>query len=611
MNKEKIFTKTFPIFLFSFILFCFSACSLKAEQKSLTSQFETIDSLIMQNQFADAVKDLKKIEKSAYDSWVCIGIYKRYFQLGELELGEKILKKSLKKNSKNLELNALMTKLLLSKNRIEEALEFGEILKGTDYGSIYSECVLREAALNKLIYDESFYKSEELYQIYLDAYKGSKNPIWLRNCAIFNITKGLYENAFTLLPSSFKNYKDALFWALVCYDSKHYYECVDVLDYAINNFDVDLVQSVALQSDAYIAISDVEAAELARQAIIVDVDSYAKNINADDVLMPNILVNSAIWAKNNGFENQCVDLLFYTVTNFPTYVPALILYSNYAYESNVGRKEDSEMLNLRNAGIFSSEMEVYDSRRKIPISDAQYRLKQALITTQNPYLSLAQLDLKYKLDKSLNQNDKLRDLWFMLEDNNELSTEYKWLLVQYAVNLLLSNGKIDDAWNVFINYVNLFANEKSDKRIIYGKDNVWKYFVENVHNFELPIIEIASYFATVFGLRQDSLRLLEYCVYESGGILESNVVSPYVSTKTVLNLANVYYSIGNTDLSLDLFGKAAGRESSSKVRSEIFYEIACIYAELGDKKNALRSVDYALSLFTENAKASLLKAKLQ
>ena len=41
MNKEKVFTKTFPIILFSFILFCFSACSLKAEQKSLTSQFET------------------------------------------------------------------------------------------------------------------------------------------------------------------------------------------------------------------------------------------------------------------------------------------------------------------------------------------------------------------------------------------------------------------------------------------------------------------------------------------------------------------------------------------------------------------------------------------
>ena len=72
-----------------------------------------------------------------------------------------------------------------------------------------------------------------------------------------------------------------------------------------------------------------------------------------------------------------------------------------------------------------------------------------------------------------------------------------------------------------------------------------------------------------------------------------------------------YYSIGNTDLSLDLYGKAAGRESSVKTRSEIFYEIGSIYADLGDKKNALRSVDYALSIFPENAKASLLKTKLQ
>ena len=611
MNKEKVFTKTFPIILFSFILFCFSACSLKAEQKSLTSQFETIDSLIMQNQFSDAVKDLKKLEKSAYDSWVCIGIYKRYFQLGELELGEKILKKSLKRNSSNLELNALMTKLLLGKNRIDEALKFGKVLKGTDYGSIYSECILREASLTKLNYDESFYKSEDLYQIYLDAYNGTKNPIWIRNCAIYNVTKGLYEVAFSLLPPSFKEYKDALFWALVCYDSKHYYECVDVLDYAINNFEVDLVQSVALQSDAYIAISDVEAAEKVRQTVVLNADSLLALENPNDLLMPNILVNSAIWAKNNGFDDQCVDLLFYTVSNWPTFVPGLILYSNYAYESNQNRKEDSEMLSLRNAGIYSTEMEKYDSRRKIPVSDALYRLDQALITTQNPYLSLAQLDLKYKLDKSLNDNDKLRDLWFMLEDNDELSTEYKWLLVQYAVNLLLSNGKVEDAWNVFINFVNLFANENSEQKIIYNKSNVWNYFIENVHNYELPIIEIASYFATSFGLRKDSIRLLEYCVYESGGILESNIVSPYVSTKTVLNLANVYYSIGNTDLSLDLYGKAAGRESSVKTRSEIFYEIGSIYADLGDKKNALRSVDYALSIFPENAKASLLKTKLQ
>ena len=105
--------------------------------------------------------------------------------------------------------------------------------------------------------------------------------------------------------------------------------------------------------------------------------------------------------------------------------------------------------------------------------------------------------------------------------------------------------------------------------------------------------------------------MLEFCVYESGGILDKNVISPYVSNSTAMNLANVYCSIGKTNMALDLYGKIAGRESKNSVRSEIFYKIACIYTELGDKKNALRSVDYALSIFPENAKASLLKTKLQ
>ena len=62
MNKVKSFITIFPILFFSYILFCFSSCSMKAEQKSLTVQFEIIDSLIMQSQFSDAVKDLKKLE---------------------------------------------------------------------------------------------------------------------------------------------------------------------------------------------------------------------------------------------------------------------------------------------------------------------------------------------------------------------------------------------------------------------------------------------------------------------------------------------------------------------------------------------------------------------
>ena len=65
MKLQKIHRISVNIILILFItLFCLSSCSVKAEQKSLTAQFETIDALIRQNQFKDAVKDLKKLEKN-------------------------------------------------------------------------------------------------------------------------------------------------------------------------------------------------------------------------------------------------------------------------------------------------------------------------------------------------------------------------------------------------------------------------------------------------------------------------------------------------------------------------------------------------------------------
>ena len=67
---------------------------------------------------------------------------------------------------------------------------------------------------------------------------------------------------------------------------------------------------------------------------------------------------------------------------------------------------------------------------------------------------------------------------------------------------------------------------------------------------------------------------------------------------------------GKKDKALELYGKAAGRESRNYLRSQIFYRIAEIYSATGDKKNALRSAEYAILLYPDNAKASLLKEKL-
>ncbi len=560
-----------------------------------------------------AIKELKKVEKRAYDSWSYIGIYKRFILIGEQNLAEKIIKKALKKNKQNQELLAVYTNFLLRQNRLEDAGKYAEKLRNGNYASLYSELVLRES--QKQVTDQgayAFYQNEDFYQIYLDAYKGSKNPIWLRNCAVYNLTQGLYNQASLLNPPAYADVDDAYFWGLCLYDAGKYNFAIEALEKAHKyysdydnkkQFKCNEIQIVALESDAYMAVSDFEQADLVRSCVVNNIDTVFADIK-DDTLLPIIMVNSAIYAKNQMSEDYFADLLFYIVNRWPDYVPALILYSDFAYTSNLEKKEDDEVAALRRAGIKSLEMEKYDSRRKIPLSDALYRIDQSLKRKSDPYLSITKLDLKYKTDPKLSEKDKYRDLWVLLEDNYIEGEIYHTLLVQYALNFLLTTKEYDDAWNLFYKFTT--SHGKYDV-----KRDFWEQFIEQMKYYDLPIVEMAAWFASDLKKTNEAIRIYEYCVYESAGLLEDGLISTLVSSASCMNLANIYFSIGKKDRALDLYGKIAGREVNNAKRSEIFYRIACIYSALGDIKNALRSSEYASSLYPENERASVLKDKLR
>ncbi len=560
-----------------------------------------------------AIKELKKVEKRAYDSWSYIGIYKRFILIGEQNLAEKIIKKALKKNKQNQELLAVYTNFLLRQNRLEDAGKYAEKLRNGNYASLYSELVLRES--QKQVTDQgayAFYQNEDFYQIYLDAYKGSKNPIWLRNCAVYNLTQGLYNHASLLNPPAYADVDDAYFWGLCLYDAGKYNFAIEALEKAhkyysdydnIKQFKCNEIQIVALESDAYMAVSDFEQADLVRSCVVNNIDTVFADIK-DDTLLPVIMVNSAIYAKNQMSEDYFADLLFYIVNRWPDYVPALILYSDFAYTSNLEKKEDDEVAALRRAGIKSLEMEKYDNRRKIPLSDALYRIDQSLKRKSDPYLSITKLDLKYKTDPKLSEKDKYRDLWVLLEDNYIEGEIYHTLLVQYALNFLLTTKEYDDAWNLFYKFTTSHGTYDV-------KRDFWEQFIEQMKYYDLPIVEMAAWFASDLKKTNEAIRIYEYCVYESAGLLEDGLISPLVSSASCMNLANIYFSIGKKDRALDLYGKIAGREVNNAKRSEIFYRIACIYSALGDIKNALRSSEYASSLYPENERASVLKDKLR
>ena len=614
MNRK--FSVRFLFSLSLLFLLCLSSCSMKAEQKSLTSQFEVVDALISQNQLPSALKELKKIEKNAFDSWSYIGIYKRYARLGQTNSAEKILKKALKKNSDNEELLAVYSNFLLRHNRLEDASKYTEKLRGTKYASLNSEVFLRNALASNLASGTSFYNDENFYQIYLDAYKGSRNPVWLRNCAVCNLVRGFYDAAVSIVPEAYADVDDAFFWALVQYDSGRFYECLDSAEKAKSllknysdktRFKTSDIQLAALESDSYMAVSDIEKSELSRRDIVMNLDSLTVRKDDEDTL-PVLVLNSAIWARNQGLDERCADLLFYMVNRWENYTPSIILYSDFAYTSNLQRKEDDEILALRRAGISSLEMTEYDNRRKIPLSDAVYRIEKAYAVTKDPYLSIAKLDLHYKMNPEIASSEKTRDLWVILEDSYDENEKFKTLLVQYGLNFLLRTKQYEDAYHLFTRYIEdvnvvLLGTKEQD---LFS----WDSFVENLRLYDISIVEFAAWFAAYYHMRDEAIRLYEYCVYESGGILEEGFISPNVSIASCMNLAEIYVSEHQKDKALDLYGRAAGREARNSVRSEIFYRIARIYASQGDNKNALRSAEYASNLYPENARASLLKDKL-
>lgn len=610
-NKQKFLL----ISLISIFLLCFSSCKMKAEQKSLTSQFETIDALINQSQMDLAVKSLKKIEKKAHDSWSNIAVFKRYILLGEKERADLLLKKALKKNSENLELLAVYSNFLIKENRFDEAKNYAKKLCGTKYSSLYSELILKSAVNQKTQNENSskslFYDEQQFYQIYLDAYNSTKNPIWLKNCAVFDLTNGYFEKASLLNPGVYADADDAFFWAEILYDAKKYYASLEVLekskkimnDYQNKSrFMTSEVKIAALESDIYMALSDMENSQKIRQNLIDEIENIHIT-SEDEQYLPVIFVNSAIWEMNCGNADACADLLFYAVNKWTDYVPALVLYADFAYNSSLQRKEDTEILALRNAGITSLEMEKYDKRRKIPLSDAIYRIDTALEKKNDPYLEIVKLDLKYKTNKNLSEKEKNRDLWYLLEDIYETEKTYNYLLVQYALNYLLRTNQKADAWKVFYDYVSQ-KNNFSEKR------NFWEQFIEKINEIELPVCEFAGYFAAENKLVEEAVRIYEYCVYESAGFLEDGLISPNVSTQVCMNLADIYFSIGKKDKALKLYGIISGRETKNSLRSDIFYRIANIYVAQGDIKNALRLAEYSYSLYPQSVRASVLKDKL-
>ena len=564
------------IFCSLFFLAALTSCSMKSEKKSFNTRLDEIDALINQRLYKEAVQELSEIEKEAYGSWAQLGVFRRYKFCDENQKAERLILRSLKKNSGNLELRAVYSNFLLRQDRIEEALQVGKKLQGTKYGSVYSEAVIRNINENRLLQGEkNAFLSMEYFPVYYDAYVGSADNAWLRNCALIYLSEGSYAKAAEIKPKDTSDSKDAYFWALTMFDSRHFGESIDFLEISRkllssvpNRKERRLLDGniALLLGDSYTSLKDEENAEKIRTRFIENLEKE----NGGWIIPENdafnrtavLFTNSARWALDNLHENQAQKLLLFAVEKWPDFVPALSLYADFAYKSNLEKPKDFVQLELSDAGLASLEMELYDNRVKIPLNDAAYRINQSLERTHDPLLQIIALDFKYKTTPSLSEKQKKADLWNILEKNAISPYVYPELMLDYALSFLLS-------------------------------------------------LEYGAFFAAAQNRGDDATALYGSLVYEQDGNPSEMKISPLASDISCMNFAMILSSMGEKDKAIELYGKTFGRCVNLKRKSVIMRRIAEIYFVQKDFRNARRSAEYALTLDKTNVEARMLLNRIK
>ena len=618
---KKIFL---TLFLFLSIFCVLVSCKNDADDGLYASAMVNVDMHIRNGDAKEALRALKSSEKYATTSSAKIGLFRRYLSIGEKKRAEKLLKKGIKKLPESLELSAVYGHYLIVEKRLDDAIQVASVLGGTKYGSIYSEAVMKKiqetakdsgnAAERKNAY---FSKSYAL--AYYDAYVATGNPGWLKNAALSYLAYGEYSKAAALQPDAMTG-KDPLFWGLVQYDAGNF----DIALVDLSKLSEVDVQSSSLASDAFVMLDDNDNAQKQREQVL---------LHAVDI-PPGLAVNSALWAYKNEEYKMAYDLLLRVIYSEKAFVPALLAYGKLAVEDSKPVPMSDLELTLRQTSLRTNKMKEFDERPRFLVSDAIYRIEEALKTSEKSEdLIVERIALMLHQKEKDPMKSKMALLWDELEHNTLGKNLYPSKLVQYVVQKFISYNEIEEARTLFSNYISSkyllplsFEKDAKDEipavetDIFGGERRVSVSKITNAmktafgdkvaqaaKGMTIWELEYAAYFSLLDGNAKAAQQLYEFVMAEGG---DFNSVATQTSISSVINLAMIYSSTGEKAKALGLYGMAAGKSRKASLKSKILARMANIQIGLGDTQKALQSLDYAIALDPSNADARLLKRQI-
>lgn len=577
-------------FVYGLCIVLLVSCSSKTTNASFIAKLDEADALISYSQFSDAERVLKAAEKMAKTDIHYISIYKRLYKMKKMDASEKLLKKLYRKYSYKTEIQAIYAQFLLETKQYTKALSISKKLEGTDYASLYAEnlFVLTEK-------DSAFFSTDYIHS-YIAAYNLTGNTAYSINAASILSGLGRFRDAMLFHPRMITSYDPAYFWALIAYDAGDFDTCIYNL-------------SLLPFSEKYLLL---DADAKLKAGLLDEANEVWLSAIAHDLSSPISYLNAAHLSEEKGSYNEASQWLLKMVEHFPSFAPGLVEYAYYAIRLENLKTEDLLSANLELKGVKTLQNAKYDSISQIPISDALWRIEKSLEEKENVQLELEKLKISWATKPEQSRAEKNAEVYALLEKHYLGDSLYEEEVLQWALWYFLSQKQWKEAEQLFIPYLTTKYGERSKD----AKDEVHIIFdpynrIAQINSWER---EFLAYFVALYEQNTNlafALLVNEFEQRQNGTIMESQKTSQRDSVPFLMNLANMYFGLKQTEKAIELYSLASSQTESETRKSDIHYRLALINMHKNEIKNALLNAEYSILLNPNNTEARLLYKKLK
>ncbi len=574
---------------FVFLAFLFSSCT-RSVGISIDERLSEVDALIQLSDYDEAWSLLKKIAKSIHGSYETLGVVRRALLLQKEDFAKDLLIDALGSSPENQELIAVYTHMLLSEKDYETALKYAPLLEDGSYGSLYSELrfIIDTNEIKKINsekqkgeeHDTLNYYSENYIQAYIDIAKSTDNPDYLRNVALVYALQGNMKTAYSFHPKNITTYEKPWFWAQISYDAHEFYQVLSDLD----EFELTSAE-MALLADTYVHLGLFENA----QQVWHESTTVFLHEN------PIAWHNTALYYQNVGEQKKANDTILHLVNAFPNYVEGLAAYSKFSLNKTIPLTESIFSPLLEERGLKTIQMENNETIPLLDARDALFRIEDAILSAnehEKMNLIIERLKLTWQISTDIiPSQQKVADVWRLLEENVLDPYGYPTTLIQYAVWFFLTQGMIEEADALFTTHCTSLYETQIDKTLGYTKTPV-----EGMKKWEY---EYGAYIA----LKQN--RFLDAQNWYSA-LIPQNIVLVTTSIPAVLNFAMLCDTLGKRSTALSLYEQITPFVRNSDTKADIFYRLALLQQEAGETQKARISLEEALTIDPNHAESRLL-----